>query len=105
MKIILCFIVSLFIPLLTHPSEISGIILNQDSLPIADVQVQILNTIYVDISDSTGQFKIRNLPDGQYQISFNHISYLKKILEPVQIQAGERLNIGTIMLQQFIHRT
>jgi len=78
---------------------ISGIILQLDSTTvISSASVYLKNTPYKTISNGNGQFKLDNIPTGQYELVVFNIGY-KTIHKSVNIKNGNQKNM-TIYLTE-----
>jgi TonB family protein len=66
----------------TQKRTISGLVTGDDNFPIRYVAVVVKGTPVGDITDSTGHFTIRNVPEGA-SLVFSLFGYEKQILKPV----------------------
>ena len=81
-----------------HKGHISGIILNKNTQsPVMGVLIQLANTKFATLSDSTGKYSFKNIPTGQYQISYTNMGYLPYTSYNVIISSGNEV-VNTIEL-------
>lgn len=80
---------------------LQGVVLDQGSkTPLKDVNITIKGTRYGTTSDEQGEFRIGQLPPGEYQVVFSFLGYAKQEKSGVSIVSGQTLALGTIQLKQ-----
>jgi len=93
--IIILFIIFLTTQMYAQRGSITGFIYDKETeSPLIGVNVIIENTSFGAASDVTGQYDIKNLPAGSYNLSFDMIGYgvLKKLNIPVNPEKSTRLD-------------
>lgn len=79
---------------------ISGKILDAKTMqPLTYVVVSIQNTNWMQLTATDGQFLFNTLPSGDYLILFHNQGY-KDALVPISLNAGQLLDLGTILLEE-----
>ena len=66
--------------------------------PVENVNIVIQNTLWGTTTNKAGQFEVKNIPPGIYDITFSHIGYKTINAENVTVETGKRRIIG-VMLQ------
>ncbi|MDH6253446.1 outer membrane receptor protein involved in Fe transport [Chryseobacterium sp. H1D6B] len=83
-------------------AQITGVIHEKPAIAVPYVTVTLKeNTdklIAAAISDNKGMFRLENLPEGNYTISYSLIGF-KTIIKPVQVSSGGVVHLGTILLE------
>ena len=78
--------------------SIEGTVINDRNEIIADVAIQINSGKYSDITDDKGHFIIENIPEGRYQIQFEHIAYKKLVINNISVTKYHLTSLDTIQL-------
>ncbi len=65
---------------------IKGKIVDENDQPLIGANIILLGTSFGTASDFTGQYKIKNIPVGQYKIKFSFVGYESKIQKIKVIQ-------------------
>ena len=101
MKSISLVIIALFCSIIINAQTkgtISGWIVNKNTQnPIAGVTIKVLNTPFSTISDSLGNYRLNNIPTGQYQVVFTSLGSIPYTLYNVVVSSGNE-TINTIEL-------
>jgi hypothetical protein len=72
-------------------AELSGVVLDEQGRPLADVEVSAQGAALVSVrSDAAGRVIFRNLPSGPYLLRAHRDGYLPARTRVVRLQAGER---------------
>ena len=73
--LLLTLLISLFQANAQSQIVYNGKITNAINAPVANASISVLNTSLNTISDSNGQFKIKFLKEGNYQLEINHVNF------------------------------
>jgi iron complex outermembrane receptor protein len=73
--LLLTLLISLFQANAQSQIVYNGKITNVINAPVANASISVLNTSLNTISDSNGQFKIKFLKEGNYQLEINHVNF------------------------------
>ena len=96
--VILSVLCSSFILNAQTKGTISGWIVNKNTQnPIAGVTIKVLNTPFSTISDSLGNYRLNDIPTGQYQVFFTSLGSIPYTLYNVVVSSGNE-TINTIEL-------
>jgi TonB-dependent receptor len=80
-------------------SEINGTIIDKESgEPLRRATIMVLGTKFGGYSDVKGEFKIKNVPAGNYKLKISFVGYEPRELEKVEVASGKPTNIGRIVL-------
>ncbi|MFI5236942.1 MAG: TonB-dependent receptor domain-containing protein [Ignavibacteriales bacterium] len=105
-KYLLCVIILALITLINlndiyaQTYNIDGTVSNSHLIPIAGVNVSVLNTNYGSATDEQGRYEIKNLSQGIYTIEFSAIGFEKLKLDSIIIN-DESITLN-IMLTEII---
>jgi len=81
---------------------IRGIVIDVDSkMTIPGASVQIANTKVGTTTDSTGYFKISNIPIGRFTLLVSFVGYKQQIVSDIQLSSGKEL-VLTVELKENI---
>jgi iron complex outermembrane receptor protein len=86
-----CLLVSIFTCFVSYSQQlvtIHGNIKDESSAPVSYASVYLLNSNFFAISDTSGSFMIRNIPEGNYTIVVSAVGYAT-INETIQITQGK----------------
>src|SRR5688572_8641070 len=91
MKKFFLILISVFSALVAFSqSTLSGKVLDSLSRkPVPYVNVFFANTTIGTITDSTGSFAIRNIPNGKYDLTFSFVGY-NTVQRPIDFSGGEQ---------------
>lgn len=70
------------------PGEISGIVVESDSMPVAGVDVGLVGTSLATTTDATGQFRFRRMDPGAYRVRVSRLGY-RTVTIPVSLHSSE----------------
>ncbi len=74
-------------PLVPQTGSLRGRVLAEGTLqPIINAQVTLVDTVFSDSTDSSGEYLIENIPIGSYSVSVTAPGFVMQIYGPVQIQ-------------------
>ncbi|MEZ4775918.1 MAG: TonB-dependent receptor [Bacteroidia bacterium] len=76
--------------------SVSGVVLDKSTDgPLPSARVIIVGTERGVLTNQSGQYNLRNIPSGSYQLSITYIGYRTEIV-PVEVQAGQdtKVDIG-----------
>ncbi|MDB5087680.1 MAG: hypothetical protein JWR09_1674, partial [Mucilaginibacter sp.] len=59
-------------------TDISGVITNTQSQPVAGATVTLLNTNYNTVSNAKGEFRINKIPAGNYVMHISNVAYAER---------------------------
>ena len=80
--------------------RIDGLVIGKDNAPLSGVSVAVRNVTETvtrnEVTDSTGRFVARHLPDGEYILEFNRWGLITEV-RTVTIQNGEVVEITVVM--------
>ena len=79
----------------------TGKITSAINTPIANASISVLNTSFNTISDSNGQFKIKFLQQGNYQLEINHVNFAS-ILPKIAVDKINS-NISIFIMEESIN--
>jgi iron complex outermembrane receptor protein len=79
----------------------TGKITSAINTPIANASISVLNTSLNTISDSNGQFKIKFLQQGNYQIEINHVNFAS--IHPKIAVDKNNSNISIFVIEESIN--
>jgi hypothetical protein len=83
-------------------SNVSGLVLdNYSKEPIPEVSISIMGTHISQLTDSSGNFKILNIPVGEQLIQIQLKGYRSQNF-PITIIKGQELNLGEITLYEAV---
>ena len=92
---------SLMSPLMADPAptskqgEISGRVVDvADNTPLVGATVTMVGRFGGAIADTVGQFRLKNLPPGNYTLRFSHVGYEDVQLAPVELSAGDNRTLN-----------
>ena len=72
--------------------SVSGTLSSPDGQPIFNASVGVLNTFRGNYSDENGEFKIDNLPPGQYQLKVSFVGY-KELIKDFKLTKDIKLSL------------
>ncbi len=78
--------------------SISGQVMQEDSVGIGGSSVYLLNTKLGSATNSKGNFKIDNIPAGQYTLVVSSVGYHKN-RQVVDVQNGQQLNLVVLLAE------
>lgn len=79
-------------------NSLEGWVYDEKGEPIANVIVQLIPRNDFDVSDSRGHFKFKGIPEGNYQLLLEHVSYQSLRISDVQIRSGEQLILDSLVM-------
>ncbi len=85
--------------LFAQNGEITGNIVNKANQPLSDVNILFKDSSKGTMTDSKGNFKIKNLDAGKYNLVISMIGYKTQKLE-VSVKNNQVSNLNTITLEQ-----
>ena len=68
-----------------------------EALPGANVVVSNAEIQTGAATKSSGEFTVRNLPEGTYTVTVSYIGYGKNVIENVEVSAGETKNLDIVL--------
>ncbi|MBU4485659.1 MAG: TonB-dependent receptor [Candidatus Delongbacteria bacterium] len=77
-------------------SVISGIIRDENSKPVPDVNIKLYPSVFGTISDENGEFNFSRIAEGKYRLVFEHISYQSKEIEIIS-KVEDAVNLSVIL--------
>lgn len=78
--------------------SIIGTITDPEGRPLDRVNVLVVGTRWGAASVETGEFRVRDLPPGNYVLRFDHIAYGGQTSRAVELAAGQIADLRTIVL-------
>ena len=84
---------------LAQTGQITGKVVDEQSAPLVGANVYLSGTILGSSTDESGRFLIEKIPPGSYQLIISIIGY-ETHRQAIALQAGGKLDIGTIMLRE-----
>lgn len=79
--------------------EIIGQIIDQETgEPLRRATIMVTGTKYGGYSDVKGEFKIKNVPAGKYNLKVSFVGYTPRDIASVEVKAGAPTNIGRVVL-------
>ena len=78
-------------------SSITGRIIDHSSNPVIGANILLQGTVFGTASDENGVFRIVHIPEGEFRLQISVIGYKHETI-PVNLTAGQQLNLGTITL-------
>ncbi len=71
--------------------------------PIANVEVRAISpdAVRTAHSDAHGDFALRNLPPGRYELSFSHPLYFANSLAALTVSAGQAAHLEVALKREF----
>jgi carboxypeptidase family protein len=81
-------------------AAVSGVIYDSTrARPLADATVFLVGTEYIATTDAAGAFRLENVPDGRYAVSFSHPRADSLILVPTPVEVDlKRGEVDTVAL-------
>jgi len=73
--------------------EISGRVTDMEFNPIPGVNIIILNTSYGDATDEKGNYHLKNISPGNYELEFSAIGFAKKKIKTSITNKSVKLNV------------
>ena len=70
------------------------------SKPLIGATVTMVGRFGGAIADTSGQFRLSNLPAGSYTLRFSHVGYEDSQLPPVELAAGASLTLDAVLVQK-----
>lgn len=67
---------------------------------IPGISIKILNTKFFTISDSDGNFTIRNVPVGKYELEFASVSFEAKTITDVEVIVNETVTVNVSLTEK-----
>lgn len=92
-KILLIFTTFLSLEFYSQTFDISGRVTDSEFNPIPGVNVLLVNTSIGDATDEKGNYQIRNVLPGSYELEFSVIGYAKKTLKINVIDKSLKINL------------
>ena len=83
----------------SQESVITGLILNQDNLPVENVNISAKDNIGTT-SDINGYYKIKLIPNKTHELIFTHINY-EKIKLSIELENNEVFEFNPLLSQKF----
>lgn len=77
-------------------NKISGIITDQNYLPLAGTAIFIPDINKGTVSDKNGYYELLNLPNGKIKIQFSYLGYINRVETVVMNGTGIELNIKLV---------
>ena len=85
--------------LFSQTGSVSGRITTAKDEALSDAKIFISGTTNGTISDSTGNFELKNIPVGKTKIVFSYLSYENDTIEK-NVPANQTLPLGNIVLKE-----
>jgi hypothetical protein len=88
------------------PGSIRGKVINsydKQGLPGASITLKIQGNLTGTISDTEGNFDLRNVPSGVYEVEISYIGYDSQTLQGVRVYQGEISFLDNILLEEGIN--
>jgi len=99
--LLLTLLISLFQANAQSQIVFTGKITSAINTPIANASISVLNTSLNTISDSNGQFKIKFLQQGNYQLEINHVNFAS--IHPKISVYKNNSNISIFVIEESIN--
>jgi len=81
-----------------HSGQISGRITDQtNGEPVVGANVVIVGTPLGTVTDFSGAYVIRNVPEGLHAVRFSYIGYSAKIVNNVRVEAGKTVTVDVVL--------
>lgn len=101
MKNLILFIILLLYQLNIYSQEfgeITGKVIDQNSgKPLNHIDISISKSSFITQSDKNGEFILKNIPMGTYQLEFDGFPFKRKYLENITIEAEKSTRIITTL--------
>ncbi|MDP3583252.1 MAG: carboxypeptidase-like regulatory domain-containing protein, partial [Ignavibacteria bacterium] len=100
------FLIFFLLPLFyitAQSGTLTGKVINEKGQPVFGASVLIVGTVRGASADETGNFEIKNLPEGTYSVQVSAISYEKKTVSNILI--NESTKAITIVLAEALIQT
>ncbi len=80
---------------------IGSVVVAPSLSPVANVYVEVTipNDVNPGVTDSGGDFDLESLLPGSFRLKFSYPGYLPKVRSDVEVQAGQKTDLGQIVLQ------
>ena len=82
-----------------------NVIDKNEKFPLPTVRVAVSGTKFYGTTDVDGNFRIVNIPPGEYTVTFELSGYLIEVVKNVSIQAGATAELEVAMKMGFAHET
>ncbi len=79
--------------------DLRGSVRNKKNEPLEYVHVQLVGTSYNAVTDSTGMFRIKNVPRGDYRVQFS-FSFYKTHEINVNVISGQTTRLDPVILEE-----
>jgi len=99
--LLLTLLISLFQANAQSQIVYTGKITNAINAPVANASISVLNSTIHSISDSNGQFKIKFLQQGNYQLEINHVNFAS--IHPKISVYKNNSNISIFVIEESIN--
>ena len=83
------------------PTGVRGRVVDREDLPVADVQVGLLETPFESLTTGAGEYEIENVPPGVYQIAFDRIGYDPEV-RTVSVEDGEMTKVDVARVDEVV---
>ncbi|QZE15110.1 TonB-dependent receptor [Halosquirtibacter laminarini] len=84
----------------TRIGEISGTVRSTNGDKLNDVYIEVKRNKIVSVTDQEGQFQIKGIPYGNYQVKLTSVGFKKKVI-PLNL-FDQKIDLGTITMQPSI---
>jgi hypothetical protein len=74
-----------------------------EKFPLPTVRIAVSGTKFYGTTDVDGNFRIVNIPPGEYTVTFELSGYLIEVVKNVSIQAGETAELEVALKMGFAH--
>lgn len=85
-------------PASAQKNSLRGTILDADNRAIPSANVYLEGTVRGVMSDDTGKYTMRNIPQGEYTLKISYLGYKEKSI-PFRIAAQENLELNVSMVE------
>lgn len=84
----------------SNSSTISGYLFDSETnKPLPSANIFLSKTTIGNTSDSTGYFELKNIPPGNYELTFRFIGYIQKSI-PIEIQKNNHVDVDNVKLRE-----
>ena len=91
-------ILVVFMPSLLYAQtgSVAGHLIDTDGQPVVGASVVLQETIYGDLSDADGYYRLESVPVGTYRLHARAVRY-EPVTQPVTVTAGDELVVDLIL--------
>ncbi|MEP4946996.1 MAG: carboxypeptidase-like regulatory domain-containing protein [Flavobacteriaceae bacterium] len=83
-----------------NKTTISGTVLDEFDMPIANVHIKIEGISLGAITDANGTFKMENISEGAYKVIASFVGY-KTQIQTIKVQANQKIKLSFSLQQDF----